>query len=132
MSAVTPTSAAAEVLNCDCVFAGTKLEWTRSALHRKENLGSPLHTFLKIAHHANELTPSRRAVTNVTMRSLLAPIPMSFMMEEADAKECLEVVVKKVVTRAAKRKAEAVAAAAAERRMGSSQEGQWPGPSGHH
>ena len=36
------------------------------------------------------------------------------MMEEADAKECLEVVVKKVVTRAAKRKAEAVAATAAE------------------
>ena len=48
------------------------------------------------------------------MRSLLAPIPMSFMMEEADAKECLEVVVKKVVTRAAKRKAEAGAATAAE------------------
>ena len=55
-------------------FAGTKLEWTRKALHKKESVFSPLHTFMKIAENTCELTPGSERLTANAMRALLAPM----------------------------------------------------------
>ena len=49
-------------------------------------------------------------LANESFKSLLAPMPMSMLMDEDDAKECLNFVVDKVMTR--KRKADEEAAAA--------------------
>ena len=93
-------------------FAGTKLEWTRKALHKKESVFSPLHTFMKIAENTCELTPGSERLTAHAMRALLAPMQMPSLMEVEDAKDTLQLVGKKVVARAAKRKAEALEASA--------------------
>ena len=95
-------------------FSGRKsLQWARTALDKQENLGSPLHAVLSIAKHSRELTPHSEKITGNALRALLAPMPLPMLMDETDAKDCLEHVKDKVVTRAAKRKAAAVAAAAA-------------------
>ena len=94
-------------------FVGTKLEWTRAALLRQENLGSPLHRVLTIAKHVKELTPASEKITSNALRAILAPIPLGCLMDVADAKDCILHVEDKVVARAAKRKAAAEAAAAA-------------------
>ena len=93
-------------------LSGTKLEWTRSALHKKKNLRSPLDTFMKVAKHAELLTPGSERLTGNSLRALLAPMPMSMLMDEEDAKQCLELVAEKVEKRAAKREAEALEASA--------------------
>ena len=97
-----------------CSFAGTKLEWAGRVLRHKKNIGTCMVSFMKVAQHANELTPGSEQISNNAARALLAPIPLPSLMDEEDAKECLDYVADKVVTRAAKRKAEAAAAAAAE------------------
>ena len=97
-----------------CSFAGSKLEWAGRALRRKKSTGSVMKTFMKVAEHANELTPGSEQISTNAARALLAPIPLPSLMDEEDAKYCLEYVADKVVTRAAKRKAEAAAAKAAE------------------
>ena len=106
--------AMAAELNGVCNFAGTKLGWVSVALGGKENLGSPLNCILNISRRRIELTPASEKLTGNAVRALLAPMPLASLMDEADAKDCLKHVEKKVVTRAAKRKAEAAAAAAAE------------------
>ena len=71
----------------------------------------PLDSFMKVVNHARELTPESTKLTHNAMIGMLAPMPMPSLMDVDDAKECLNYVAKKVVTRAAKRKAEAEAAA---------------------
>ena len=114
IAAVTPKPSAALQPYGVCAIAGSKLEWARRALHRKKNIGSVMETFMKVAEHANELTPGSEQISTNAARALLAPIPLPSLMDEEDAKYCLEYVADKVVTRAAKRKAEAAAAKAAE------------------
>ena len=97
-----------------CSVAGTQLSWTREALHRKKNLGTPKDSFMKVVQHAKELTPGSEKIVANAVRALLVPIPLPSLMDKEDAKYCLDYVADKVVTRAAKRKAEAAAAAAAE------------------
>ena len=108
----TMTAEAAE-LNGVSSFTGKQLGWVRTALRHQETLVSPLHRVLTIAQHANELTPGSEKLTGNALRAILAPMPLPSFMDAADAKDCLEYVKVKVVTRAAQRKAEAEAAAAA-------------------
>ena len=71
-----------------------------------------MKTVLKISQHSNELMPTSEKVTINALRSLLSPMNLPYLMEHTDAKDLLNVVEKKVGTRAAKRKAAAEAAAA--------------------
>ena len=111
---VTTTTPVAEELNGLCALTGTKIGWVAPAMRFQKNLGSPLHRVLTIAKHAKELTPGSEKVTGNAVRALLAPMPLPSLMDEADAKNCLEYVADKVVTRAAKREAAAAAAAMVE------------------
>ena len=61
---------------------------------------------MKVVKHANELTPGSEQISSNAAMALIAPIPLPSLMDEEDAKYCLEYVADKVVTRAAKRKAE--------------------------
>ena len=108
----TTKAAAAQLMNLS-FLTGKQLGWVHTALRHQENLVSPLHRVLTIAQHANELTPGSQKLTGNALRAILAPMPLPSFMDAADAKDCLEYVKVKVVTRAAKRKAEAEAAAAA-------------------
>ena len=109
----TTTTPVAEELCGLCAFTGTKIGWVARAMRFEKNPGTPLHRILTIAKHAKELTPHSEKITGNAVRAILAPMPLASLMDYADAKDCLDYVTDKVVTRAAKREAEAVAAAAA-------------------
>ena len=78
------------------------------------NRASPLNSFDKIEQHAEFLTPSSERITKQAMLSLILPNLVTGRMDIADAKECIECVASKVVTRATKRKQEVAAAAGVE------------------
>ena len=69
---------------------------------------------MKLCQHAAEIAPTSECLANESLKALLMPFPFKGKMDSDDAKGCLEHVVDKVTTRAAKRKTEAAAAAAAD------------------
>ena len=69
---------------------------------------------MKLQENAFDLTPGSERLAAFSFKSLLAPMPMSMLADEADAKDCLKLVLEKVVTRATKRKMEADALRARE------------------
>ena len=95
-------------------FLQTQIGWVAAALGSQKSLCTPCKAFEVLAENHEEVTPLSERLVNVSMQSLLAPMPMDTLMDETDAKDILKHVVDKVVTRAAKRKAEAEAAAEAE------------------
>ena len=84
------------------------------AMTYRETSFSPLYTFNRLCQHADEITPTCERLAKESLKALLAPFPLKCLMDIDDANDCLECVVDKVTTRAAKRKAEAAAAAAAD------------------
>ena len=86
------------------MFMGSaKLSWVSTALAHQPMPISPMNSLEKISLHATELTPHSETITSNAMKSLLAPIPMSVLMDEDEAKLCLKFVEKTVSTRATKR-----------------------------
>ena len=57
MELVSPPTMGHRALAGTCFFTGTKLEWTRAALVKQKNVGSPLQAFQTIDKHSAELTP---------------------------------------------------------------------------
>ena len=103
-----PTNAAAATGLCSrCTL--NKLDWVQDALAQQGKLLSPLHALFTLQKHAVEVTPTTESLALAAYRGLLAPMPMSMLMDKEDAKLCLQLVSEKVVTRAAKRKLEAEA-----------------------
>ena len=96
------------------LLLGTKLSWVSGAIAYHDKSFTPLHTYLKLCQHAAEITPTSECLANESLKALLMPFPFKGKMDSDDAKGCLEHVVDKVTTRAAKRKTEAAAAAAAD------------------
>ena len=90
------------------------LRWAPLALRNSVGKEAATNTFTKIVKYANELTPRSGKLTGNAMKAILIPMPMPSLMDEEDANDVLDFVVKKVVARAKKRKAAADAAAAAE------------------
>ena len=95
------------------LLLGEKLSWVSGAIAYHDKSFTPLHTYLKLCQHAAEITPTSERLANESLKALLMPFPFKGKMDSDDAKGCLEHVVDKVTTRAAKRKTEAAAAAAA-------------------
>ena len=96
------------------LLLGEKLSWVSGAIAYHDKSFTPLHTYLKLCQHAAEITPTSERLANESLKALLMPFPFKGKMDSDDAKGCLEHVVDKVTTRAAKRKTEAAAAAAAD------------------
>ena len=99
-------------------FAGTKLDWADYCLeyaqqNRFESPGS-LHSVLKIAKHAKNLTPGSEKLTGKALKALLAPMPLSSLMDTDTAKECLEHVAKNTILEESNREKKRALAAAAE------------------
>ena len=80
-----------------------KLDWIRTAVPHPETFASPLNSVAKLAEHAEMLSPCTEELANEALWSLLMPIPLKCLMDQADAKRCLRVAVSTVVTRAKKR-----------------------------
>ena len=110
------------VVISDGACSAQRLSWVRTALALRSPSDSPYAAFEKMSEHVSELTPGLVDMAAASYQSLLAPVPMSRLLTEPDAKRLLEHVVEKVTTRAEKRKHEAAITRSAELEAAAEQE----------